>query len=159
MSDTNTIVIEGILGANVKVVSDNLVTFDIASKNRRVKGDTVTTTTTWMECKTFNGFGQLLAKKLAGGDRVTVSGSLEMREHEGRRYYAILCNNVSGEFQFRTDEQGAAAQASFLAKKAGGSNVQTETIDVGATVDAEVEAPVAEATPAAAAVASDDIPF
>jgi single-strand DNA-binding protein len=93
----NTITVSGNLGRDVelKYVGENAVaTFSLA--NARGYGDKKHTN--WINCVAWRGLGEICAKYLSKGSRVTVTGELRIRSyepHSGKRYVTeIICQDV-----------------------------------------------------------------
>lgn len=51
--------------------------------------------TLWFDCSLWGRRGEALAQYLTKGTRVTVSGDLSTREHEGRTYLTLRANDVT----------------------------------------------------------------
>ena len=60
-------------------------------------------TTTWFDCSLFGKRGEALAPYLRKGGKVTVSGDLSTREHNGKTYLQVRANEVA--LQGGRDEQ------------------------------------------------------
>jgi single-strand DNA-binding protein len=102
-------------------------------------GDGYVEETTFIDATVFSGFGELVARKVRKGDRVTVVGRLSSSEWEAedgskRSKIELIVNDLDGDAMFKKDS------------------------DVPALEGGEAK-PAAQQTTTAAAAADDDIPF
>ena len=51
--------------------------------------------TLWFDCSWFGGRGEKVAPYLTKGGKVTVSGELDTREHDGKTYLQVRVNDVT----------------------------------------------------------------
>lgn len=65
--------------------------------------------TLWFDCSLWGRRGEALAQYLTKGTRVTVSGDLSTREHEGRTYMTLRANDVTLMGGGQRNESGAPA--------------------------------------------------
>ena len=78
--------------AVTRQAGQNSVTgFSLATEERR-KGEKVTT---WIDVSIWGKRGEALQPHLTKGSKVTVSGRLSTREHDGRTYLQIDADNVA----------------------------------------------------------------
>lgn len=69
----------------------SVTNFNVAVE-KRVKGEKVTI---WVRCALWGKRGEVLGQYLTKGSKVSVSGSLSTREHEGKTYIEIEANDVT----------------------------------------------------------------
>lgn len=65
--------------------------------------------TIWFDCSLWGRRGEALAQYLTKGTRVTVSGDLSTREHEGRTYLTLRANDVTLQGGGQRNDSGSAA--------------------------------------------------
>jgi single-strand DNA-binding protein len=129
MSNVNTCTISGNLTADPesRAAGDSTVTsFRVASSHswRLADGSGYGEKVTFVTVQAWGGFGELLAKKLRKGDRVTVAGRLQSREwedKEGQRRFALdlVADAVDGDAMYRAAGQEPARQPEKAAAFAG----------------------------------------
>lgn len=51
-------------------------------------------TTTWTRCSLWGKRGEALVQRLGSGTKVAVSGSLSLREYEGKQYLELRVNDI-----------------------------------------------------------------
>ncbi|RWR09774.1 single-stranded DNA-binding protein [Paenirhodobacter populi] len=61
--------------------------------------------TLWFDCSWFGGRGEKVAPYLRKGGKVTVSGDLDTREHDGKTYLQVRVNDVTLQDGRRDDSQ------------------------------------------------------
>jgi len=97
--------------AEVKQLGNtNLLEFSIASTKKGYTtsdGSVIPDVTTWINVKKWKGEG--LAPYLKKGDKIVVSGDLEIREHEGKYYTSIIAQNI----EFMSKRESNSEQPPF----------------------------------------------
>lgn len=86
--------IPGTLGKDAEIrdtTGGPVLSFSIASEDF-VKGQK---TTTWVGCSMFGKRGEKLVSMLTKGSKVTVSGTLSTREHNGKTYLDCRVNEIA----------------------------------------------------------------
>lgn len=115
-----TIVISGNIGKNAETRTtqggDIVTSFNVAVEDRQGKEKS----TLWFTCSIWGKRGDALAQYLTKGGKVSVSGDLSTREHDGRTYLQIRADCVTllgGNDQARR----ATEQSDYAAPAAGGA--------------------------------------
>lgn len=88
------IVISGNLGksAEVRVAGDNKVTsFSVAVEGREGREKV----TVWFDVSMWGKRGEVLAQYLTKGTKVSVSGDLGTREHNGKKYLTVKADQIT----------------------------------------------------------------
>ena len=87
------ITIAGTVGKDAEVRSlssgQNVANFSVAVSEGRDKP------TTWFECSLWGKRGEVLAQYITKGSKVTVTGSLTVREHDGKTYLGVNANDIA----------------------------------------------------------------
>lgn len=91
-----TIVISGNIGKdaetrNLQGGADTVTSFNVAVEDRQGKEKS----TLWFTCSIWGKRGDALAQYLTKGSKVSVSGDLSTREHEGKTYLQIRADQVT----------------------------------------------------------------
>ena len=82
--------------------------------------------TIWFDCSLWGRRGEALAQYLTKGTRVTVSGDLSTREHEGRTYLTLRANDVTLQGGGQRNDSGMAAGGGQRDQSAGRADYDDE---------------------------------
>ena len=115
------IVISGNIGKdaetrNLQGGADSVTSFNVAVEDRQGKEKG----TLWFTCSIWGKRGDALAQYLTKGSKVSVSGDLSTREHEGKTYLQIRADQVTLMGGNARDSEGDGYQSS-RAKPTGGA--------------------------------------
>jgi single-strand DNA-binding protein len=87
------ITVSGNIGKSAELRSlssgDQVANFSVAQSDGRDKP------ATWFECSIFGKRGEKLCEYLTKGSKVTVTGTLTVREHDGKTYLGCRVNEVA----------------------------------------------------------------
>jgi len=120
-----TTIITGNVGrdAELRNVGDGQVlNVAVAAESGREK------TTIWFDCAVWGRRGEALAPHLTKGSKVTVSGEMTLREHNGKVYHQLRVHDIALQGGRRDDSATAPAPAKRAAPKQGGGSFGDDEI-------------------------------